>query len=322
MLSVTARGATALLIAMALVLLATPWAIQWLRKLKARQSIREDAPQTHQTKAGTPTMGGLVMLAALVTATLAVAGWNVLTGPALAVTLLFGAIGFVDDLLIARRGKNLGLRAREKMVLQLLCAALFVFFVRRVLPPLPLNVAPWLGFAPLGLVPSSVLDVLFLVGLANAVNFSDGLDGLAAGLTAIAAVVVVLLLPPGMQGSLGVFVLAVAGACLGFLWYNGNPARIFMGDTGSLALGGALGAVAVITNLEVLFLVLGGVYWMELLSVVIQVAYFKRTGRRVFRMSPIHHHFELSGWSEPRIVTRFWLMGAAFGGVALLIAGW
>ncbi|MBI3947779.1 MAG: phospho-N-acetylmuramoyl-pentapeptide-transferase [Armatimonadetes bacterium] len=308
----------ALLLAMAVALAVMPGAIEWLRKLKAQQSIHEDVPATHQAKAGTPTMGGLVLIAALVTATLAFAGVNVLTGPALALTLGFGGIGFLDDLLIARRGKNLGLRAREKLALQVVVAALFVALVRRALP-LAAPARPWLGFEWAGAL-APVLDVLFLVALANAVNFSDGLDGLAAGLTAVAGLAAALMLTQaGLQESLGVFALALVGGCLGFLWFNGNPARVFMGDTGSLALGGALGAIAVLTRTEALFLVLGAVYWAELLSVVIQVAYFKRTGRRVFRMSPLHHHFELSGWKEPQIVTRFWLLGAAFGALALLL---
>lgn len=328
MLSLTERGTGAFLLAMAIVLLVMPWALDWLQRLRVRQSISEDAPQAHQGKAGTPTMGGLVIVAALVTATLLFAGASVLTGWALALTLCFGAIGFLDDLLIARRGKNLGLRAREKLGLQGLVAAIFVAFVYRALPTSPwFSTRPagwgepwvWLGFGWAGSL-APLLDVLFLVGLANAVNFADGLDGLAAGLTAIAALAAALALPPGLQESLGVFSLAVAGGCLGFLWFNCHPARVFMGDTGSLALGGALGASAVLTHTEVLFLVLGAVYWAELLSVAIQVAYFKRTKRRVFRMSPLHHHFELTGWKEPQIVMRFCLLGAAAGALAVLLS--
>lgn len=318
MLSLTGRGAEALLLALLLVLATMPRAIEWLRRLKAQQSIREDVPQAHQAKAGTPTMGGLLIVAAVVLVTVALTGVNVLTGPALLLTVGFGAVGFLDDLLIALRGKNLGLRAREKLILQVLLATLFVILVRRALPALGVAGGrfglEWAG----GLAP--VLDVLFLVGLANAVNFADGLDGLAAGLTAIAGVALALLLPAGLVDSLGIFALALVGGCLGFLWYNGNPARVFMGDTGSLALGGALGAVAVLTRTEMLFFVLGAVYWMELFSVILQVASFKTTGRRIFRMSPIHHHFELIGWKEPQIVTRFWLLGAAFGALALLLA--
>ena len=329
MLSVTRSGTGALLLAIAIMLLVMPRAIEWLRRLKAQQSIREDVPQAHQAKAGTPTMGGLIIVLAALTATLWMAGWTVFTGPALALMLLFGGIGFLDDLLIARRGKNLGLRAREKFALQVACAALFMLFVAKAMGPTMGGHQSWMGLgslaqalgAPLG--PAGVnavyvvLGVLFVVALANAVNFADGLDGLATGLTAIAAVTAALILP----AEVAVFALAVAGGCLGFLWFNCNPARVFMGDTGSLALGGALGAMAVLTRTELLFLIIGAVYWAELLSVMIQVAYFKRTGRRVFRMSPIHHHFELSGWKEPQIVTRCWLVGAIAGAIALWRVG-
>jgi phospho-N-acetylmuramoyl-pentapeptide-transferase len=327
-----ASGALALLLALGLVLVAMPRAITLLRRLKAEQSIHEDLPETHQAKAGTPTMGGLVFILAAVTVTVWLAGIDVLTGPALALTLAFGGIGFLDDLLIARRGKNLGLRAREKLALQVLAAALVVLFLARpmggalgaVQAPFSLFrlVEPLAGALGVtgALVVYAVLEVLFLVGLANAVNFSDGLDGLASGLTAIAAGAAVLLIPAGMQGSLGVFLLAIAGACLGFLWYNCNPSRVIMGDTGSLALGGALGAVALLTRTELLFFIIGAVYWAELFSVMIQVAYFKRTRRRVFRMAPIHHHFELVGWKEPQIVIRFWLVAIVAAAAAVALA--
>jgi len=331
--SVMGREAGALLIAMALALAAMPRMIVWLRRLGARQSIHEDVPEAHQAKAGTPTMGGVVILLALATATLWLTGFDVLTGPALLLTLAFGAIGFLDDLLIAKRGKNLGLRAREKLALQVIAATLFVVVVSRFTSAAG-PAGGWLSLEPLarllsaplaGVWPGAfgaayvVLDVLFLLGLANAVNFSDGLDGLAGGLTVIAALTAALLLPPGLQNTLGVFLFALAGGCLGFLWFNCNPARVFMGDTGSLALGGALGAVAVLTRTELLFFIVGAVYWAELFSVILQVISFKTTGRRIFRMSPIHHHLELVGWKEGQIVTRFWLAGAATGALALLL---
>ncbi|HOQ27716.1 MAG TPA: phospho-N-acetylmuramoyl-pentapeptide-transferase, partial [Armatimonadota bacterium] len=224
------REAGALLIAMALALAAMPRMIVWLRRLGARQSIHEDVPEAHQAKAGTPTMGGVVILLALATATLWLTGFDVLTGPALLLTLAFGAIGFLDDLLIAKRGKNLGLRAREKLALQVIAATLFVVVVSRFTSAAG-PAGGWLSLEPLarllsaplaGVWPGAfgaayvVLDVLFLLGLANAVNFSDGLDGLAGGLTVIAALTAALLLPPGLQNTLGVFLFALAGGCLGF----------------------------------------------------------------------------------------------------------
>lgn len=329
-----ASGALALLMALVLVLAAMPRGITLLRRLKAEQSIREDVPEAHQAKAGTPTMGGILIVLAAATATVWLAGLDVLTAPALALLFGFGGIGFVDDLLIARRGKNLGLRAREKLALQCIVAGVFVVALVRAMPGIggaagrPFSLwrlaepaGGWAG--PTGaLFAYVVLEVLFLVGLANAVNFADGLDGLAGGLTAIAAGAMVVLLPAGMQGSLGVFLLSVAGACLGFLWYNAHPARVFMGDTGSLALGGALGGVALLTGTELLLFVVGAVFWAELFSVMIQVAVFRRTRRRVFRMTPIHHHFELSGWAEPQIVTRFWLAALVAGAAAIVLAAW
>jgi phospho-N-acetylmuramoyl-pentapeptide-transferase len=288
-----------------------------LRRLKARQVISTDAPKSHQRKAGTPTMGGILIMLAGAAGSLAVGPHSLELFGALAATLAFSAIGLLDDLLIVTRGKNLGLKARQKLALQVMFAVLFV--------------AWWDGVQARGSGSPSALTVIFhlflLVAMSNAVNLTDGLDGLAAG----AAVPLFLLF--GLIGSLGAafdrfgiagnhglasFSMAMAGACLGFLWFNAHPALVFMGDTGSLGLGGAMAAMAIMLHAELPLLLAAGVYLAEAASVVLQVASFKTTGRRIFRMSPLHHHFELAGWPETRVVLRFWILAAALAALTLL----
>ena len=249
--------------------------LPFLHRLKYGQSIREEGPASHQKKSGTPTMGGVMIVLGVTLAALLFAPLTATTLLALFIFLGHFALGFADDYIKVVKKRNLGLRAYQKLAGQIL-----------------------------------VLIVFVLVGTSNAVNLTDGLDGLAAGTVAVAALFYAAL-TYGTDGGLTVFSTAIIGACIGFLWYNHHPARIFMGDTGSLALGGALAAVAILSRTELLLPVVGFVFFCEALSVILQVVSFQTRGKRIFRMSPIHHHFELGGWSETRVVYTFWVVGAA-----------
>ncbi|MBI5523595.1 MAG: phospho-N-acetylmuramoyl-pentapeptide-transferase [Desulfarculus sp.] len=321
------RTIWATLTALSLALLLAPWFIRKLQEMQMGQHIRELGPQSHQAKAGTPTMGGALILFAVTVSTLL---WgdlrNFYLWLALGVTLGFGAIGFADDYLkkVAKRNEG-GLSARAKFLLQVLvglmgAVALYLHpgYNTQLSVPFFKLVTPDLGW---GYV---LLAVFILVGTSNAVNLTDGLDGLAAGpvLIASATYLIFAYLAGNIKtaaylqifhvagvGELTVFCGAIAGAVMGFLWYNAYPAQVFMGDTGSLSLGGALGVVALATKHEILLVVVGGIFVVEALSVIMQVGYFKAThGRRIFRMAPLHHHFELKGWAEPKVIVRFWII--------------
>jgi phospho-N-acetylmuramoyl-pentapeptide-transferase len=302
--------------------------INFLRRKQGKgQPIRDDGPASHLSKAGTPTMGGLLILSALLVSTLA---WARLDNPyvwiVLLVTIGFGLIGFADDYAKVTKQNTKGVSGRVRMGLGLLIAALAAFSAASFHPdpltnqlalPLFKDALVNLGwfFVPFGMI--------VIVGSANAVNLTDGLDGLAIMPVMIAAASFAIIaymvgnanfanylgvhFVPG-TGELAVFVAALIGGGLGFLWYNAPPAAVFMGDTGSLALGGALGAIAVVTKHEIVLAIVGGLFVVEALSVIIQVLYFKRTGKRVFLMAPIHHHFEKKGWGEAQIVIRFWII--------------
>jgi phospho-N-acetylmuramoyl-pentapeptide-transferase len=330
---ITFRTAAASVTALALSLVLGPVLIRRLREFQIGQVIRQDGPQTHRAKAGTPTMGGLLIMAASLLPTLL---WADLTNPyiwiAVAATTAFGAVGFADDYLKIVRRSHHGLWPRYKMGWQIVIAAgvgvallalhaadlyntrlIFPFFKRAV---------PDLGWM---YVPFAIL---VLVGSTNAVNLTDGLDGLAISVFAVAAAAFTalayvsthrvfaeylqLVRPAPAAAELTIFCGALVGASLGFLWYNSYPADIFMGDVGSLALGGALGTVALLVKQEFLLVIVGGVFVLEALSVILQVGSFKLTGQRVFRMAPLHHHFELVGWSEPKVITRFVILAIIF----------
>ncbi len=301
------------------VVLLGPLAIPLLHKLKFGQVIREEGPAAHKAKSGTPTMGGLMMLAGISVAVLAVYSSSPAAWIMLIVTLACGALGFVDDFIKVVLKRNLGLRAKEKLLGQILIAMVFSWVITRYMGRgTELWIPGWgvnwdMGFLFHGLV------FFIIVGTTNAVNLTDGLDGLAAGTSVVAmgiySMVAWVLGQPDVAG----FFAVVAGAALGFLIFNRHPARIFMGDTGSLALGGALAAGAILTRTELLLPVIGAVFVAEALSVILQVASFKTTGRRIFRMSPLHHHFELGGWSETRVVRMFWAAGIITGLVGLWI---
>ena len=302
-------------------------AIPMLRSLHAQQSIREEGPESHQAKAGTPTMGGAFMMIALVLGVAIFAPWNVGTGMLLFLTLGHCLLGFFDDFVKAVKKRNLGLTAKQKLLGQFILAAVFCYCITEIMV-VPTTL--WIPVADVHLQLGwgyYLLAFLIIVGATNAVNLTDGLDGLASGTSAVAAIAfsVIGLMAASMSNSIGAesvayFGAIVAAVCLGFLVYNVNPAKVFMGDTGSLALGGAFAAMAILTKTELLLVVIGGIFVMEALSVIIQVISFKTRGVRVFKMSPIHHHFELSGWAEQTVVNRFWFAGAVLAVIGVVLA--
>ena len=344
---ITVRTAVASISALLLSLLMGPWVIERLRSLQVKQYIREEGPTAHQKKAGTPTMGGVLIVASIVIPTLLWADLrNAYVLLAIGATVAFGTIGFVDDYNKVVRKRNMGLTPRAKFGYQVLTCfvvgivllslqehgaystQLSVPFFKRLHPNLVLTSLYGHQYLwPLAFIPLLVFLVLVIVGCSNAVNLTDGLDGLAIGcvLVSSTALTVLTYLSSNARfadyldiakipdaGELVIFCGSLVGASLGFLWYNAHPAEMFMGDVGSLALGGALGTVAVIIKQEILLLSIGGVFVMEALSVIIQVGSFKLTGKRVFRMAPLHHHFELMGWSESKIIVRFWIIALVF----------
>jgi phospho-N-acetylmuramoyl-pentapeptide-transferase len=335
---ITFRTAWAALTALIISFIFGPWLIERMRRIKVGQYIREEGPKSHQTKAGTPTMGGILINIAIVIPTIL---WADISNPyiwiVLFVTFAYGAIGFVDDYRKLAKKQNLGLSAKEKFSMQIgvaLAAGLAIAY----LPSIHNNYSTVLTFPffktlhlNLGFLYIPFIIVV-LVGASNGVNLTDGLDGLAIGSTLIVAVTYTILTYAAgnfrvadylriawvpQAGELAVFCGAMVGASLGFLWFNAHPAEIFMGDVGSLALGGAIGCLAVMIKQEILLGLVGGLFVLEGMSVVLQVASFKLTGRRIFKMSPLHHHFELSGWRETKVVVRFWIIAIIFAMVAL-----
>jgi phospho-N-acetylmuramoyl-pentapeptide-transferase len=334
---ITFRAAAAIVTALLLSWLLGPRFIRTLRRLSVGQNIRDVGPAAHQVKAGTPTMGGLLILFAVAVATLL---WADLTNAyvwmVLLVTVAFGAIGFADDYLKVQRHNNRGLGVSTKFWLQVLAAiglgVVLLFlpagygFKTTVAFPFFKQLRPDLGYFYLPFV------ALVLTGASNAVNLTDGLDGLAIGSTSIAAATYAVFTyvagnriiagylqvsyVPGV-GEVAVFCGALVGAGLGFLWFNSHPAEVFMGDVGSLSLGAAIGSVAVLAKQELLLVLVGGLFVLEALSVIVQVASFKLRRRRVFRMAPLHHHFELSGWAEPKVIVRFWILSILFALLSL-----
>ena len=298
-----------LVTALAIVLFSGVYFLPMLHRLKYGQSIREEGPASHQAKSGTPTMGGVMIVLAVTAATLLFAPLTVTTLLALFIFLGHFLLGFADDYIKVVKKRNLGLRAYQKLLGQLGIALVTILIGRHLLGH---DTSVWVPVLGTSLDIGAwyyVLVVFVLVGTSNAVNLTDGLDGLAAGTVAVAALFYAMLLY-GTDSSLMAFSAAIIGACVGFLWYNHHPARIFMGDTGSLALGGALAGIAILSRTEALLPIVGIIFVCEALSVILQVASFKTRGKRIFRMSPIHHHFELGGWRETRVVYTFWGVGA------------
>jgi phospho-N-acetylmuramoyl-pentapeptide-transferase len=353
---ITVRTVYASLTAMFLALVFGPWLIRHLRELQIGQYIREEGPEAHQKKAGTPTMGGVLIVLSTAIPTLL---WADLSNPFVLLTLFalvgFAAIGFVDDYAKISKQRNLGLTAKKKIYFQVFVSLVvgvallvlatysaystkFVFpFFKRFQPDLVahslLDQNHFGGHLwPLAFVPFLVAIAIVIVGSSNAVNLTDGLDGLAIGCTVIAAGALTVLTYVSSNyrwatyleiqyiprvGELTIFCGALVGASLGFLWYNAHPAEIFMGDVGSLSLGGALGTIAVIIKQEILLFFVGGIFVIEALSVILQVGSFKLRGKRIFKMAPIHHHFELLGWSESKVIVRFWIAALVFALFAL-----
>lgn len=308
-----------LLIAFVFVWVVTPFVLPVLHRLHFGQSIREEGPQSHMKKSGTPTMGGLVMQAGVLVSFILVNifthAWNLFP---IIVMIVFGAIGFIDDFIKVSKHHNLGLRAWQKLVLQFGAALIIAIYAANAQTIGTELVVPFVGIVDFGFwyVPFTFFAV---VAVTNAVNLTDGLDGLASGVTAVVMLFFTVMAALFAQTAGAIFGGAIIGACLGFLRYNSNPANIFMGDTGSMALGGAVIVIAIMTRLQVFVLIAGLIYVIEALSVCIQVGYFKIThGKRFFRMAPIHHHFELKGWSETRVVTVFWIVTAVCVSVAFL----
>jgi phospho-N-acetylmuramoyl-pentapeptide-transferase len=343
---ITFRTAVASLTALTLSLLLGPWLIGRLQAFQIGQHIREEGPKSHQKKAGTPTMGGVLIVVSILIPTLL---WtdlrNLYMWLAVVSTLAYGAIGFADDYLKIKNRRNLGLTGRNKIGLQfvvsLAVASFLLYLMRHHLYSTRLTMPFFKAFSPnliidrllstpyfmLGFVPFLVFVSIVIVGCSNAVNLTDGLDGLAIGCTVIASAALT-----GLTYVVGhekfssyleiqhlagveevtIFCGSIVGASLGFLWYNAHPAEVFMGDVGSLALGGAIGTVAVIIKQELLLIFVGGVFVIEALSVMIQVISFKTRGKRIFRMAPIHHHFELGGWAESKVIIRFWIVALIF----------
>jgi phospho-N-acetylmuramoyl-pentapeptide-transferase len=331
---ITFRSGCAALTALLLSMIFGPIIIRKLKQIQpAGQPIRTDGPQTHlQTKKGTPTMGGLIILMAVFISTLF---WSDLANPyvwiVLAVTISFGLLGFYDDYLKVTKRNSKGVRGKVKLVVQVLVSIIACIAIQKYSSPDYYNkiTMPFFKSLLIDLGPAYLIFVVVvIVGASNAVNLTDGLDGLAIGPIAIATACFAIICylvgnavfssylqihyVPGV-GELTVFCSALVGASLGFLWYNAPPAKVFMGDTGSLALGGSLGTMSVITKHEFVLAIIGGLFVIEALSVIIQVYYFKLTGgKRFFLMAPIHHHFEKKGWTEPTIVIRFWIIAIIF----------
>ncbi|MGN7941242.1 phospho-N-acetylmuramoyl-pentapeptide-transferase [Virgibacillus sp. 6R] len=305
--------------------LLSPITIPFLRRLKFGQSIREEGPKSHQKKSGTPTMGGVMIIISIIITTIAMTGKFSQLGVEmyllLFVTVGYGLLGFLDDFIKVVMKRNLGLTSRQKLLGQVIIAVIFylVFtqygFQKTIsIPGTELSIDLGWGYV--------VLVIFMLVGGSNAVNLTDGLDGLLSGTAAIAFGAFAVLAWSQSQYDVAIFSVAVVGAVLGFLVFNAHPAKVFMGDTGSLALGGAIVTVAILTKLEILLVLIGGVFVIETLSVIIQVISYKTTGKRVFKMSPLHHHYELVGWSEWRVVVTFWTIGLVFAVLGIYIEVW
>lgn len=303
-------------VAFVLALIMGPLCIPILRRMKFGQQIREDGPQGHLKKQGTPTMGGIIILIALALASLRFADKNTDLLILLIASLGYGLVGFLDDYIKIIFKRSLGLTAKQKLFGQLLISAIVCYLLVReghstdlYIPFVEFHFNPgWLYFP---------LMAILMLGASNAVNFTDGLDGLLAGTSAIAFGAYTVIAMNNTQPEAAIFSAAMVGAVLGFLVFNAHPAKVFMGDTGSLGIGGGLVAVAILTKAELLLAVVGGVFLVEILSVVIQVVSFKTRGKRVFKMSPIHHHFELVGWSEWRVVITFWVVGLVLAALGL-----
>jgi len=314
-----------ILLGFLITVLLSPMFIPFLKKLKFGQSIREVGPKSHQKKSGTPTMGGIMILVSIIISSLVM---NKLYGSyswelfmLLFATIAFGLLGFLDDFIKVVMKRNLGLTSKQKFLGQIFISVIFYLIYRSTGLPSTVEIPiahisldfGWLYFP---------FIVFWLVGFSNAVNLTDGLDGLLSGTAAIAFGAYAILAWNQGQIDVSLFALSVVGAVLGFLVFNAHPAKVFMGDTGSLALGGAIAALSILVKMELLLVIIGGVFVIETLSVILQVISFKTTGKRIFLMSPLHHHYELAGWSEWKVVSTFWVVGLLFAAIGVYIEVW
>lgn len=329
---ITTRATAAAVTALVISLIFGPLFLRLLHRYQVKEKIREEGPQTHKSKAGTPTMGGLMILFSILVPTLL---WADLSNRfvllILMVTVWMGIIGFMDDFLKAKRNQSRGLVGRKKLVGQIGCGLLFGLLLYYFPPSGVFSTTTSIPFFKNYMLNLGILYIPFIIvvitGSSNAVNLTDGLDGLAIGLSAFCFIAfagltylsgradfssyLAIEYLPG-SGELAVYCAAVIGASLGFLWFNAPPAQVFMGDTGALALGGALGAIAILIKKELLLVIVGGVFVAEALSVILQVLSYRIRTKRIFKMAPIHHHFEMLGWKESKVVVRFWIIGALF----------
>ncbi|MBE6032197.1 MAG: phospho-N-acetylmuramoyl-pentapeptide-transferase [Clostridiales bacterium] len=308
-----------LIIALVITAIATPITIYILKRYKAGQSIREEGPKSHMSKAGTPTMGGIAIIIGAIAASIIVRGVDRELLVIVAAFIAFGLLGFLDDFVKVVKKRNLGLTAKQKFALQVVIAVIIAVYQCKVSVTgtsiyVPFAETYWdLGWIYIPFV------AFVIVAMANSVNLTDGLDGLAAGTSLIVSLFLAIVGVVYSFASASVFCAAVAGACIGFLFFNRHPAKVFMGDTGSLALGGGLAVAAILMNMELIIPIAGGVFLAETVSVILQVTYFKVTkGKRLFRMSPLHHHFELCGWKETKVVAVFWVVTLILCVIALL----
>lgn len=314
-----------ILVSFLVAVLFAPIFIPILRRFKFGQYIRVEGPKSHQKKAGTPTMGGVIIIFSLIIATFFIAfKYHILTTDTyllLFITVGYAFIGFLDDFIKIVNKRNLGLTSKQKLIGQLVVAIIFFVVLKNT------------GFSTIVSVPGTAwnlnlhwgyifLIVVMLIGASNGTNLTDGMDGLLSGTAAFGFGAYAIIAYYTYQMDIAIFAAATIGALLGFLVFNAHPAKVFMGDTGSLAIGGALAGLAILTKSELLLVVIGGVYVIETLSVMIQVVSFKTTGKRVFKMSPIHHHYELSGWSEWRIVSTFWFFSFIFSAIGIYLKVW
>jgi phospho-N-acetylmuramoyl-pentapeptide-transferase len=324
----------AVVIAMVLTMALMPVFIKFLRARRIGQQVRDDGPATHLVKQGTPTMGGVIIIVALLLSVLFVGVRGIETALLLGAILLTAILGLIDDASKVAHERSLGLTPAMKLVGQTIIAVLFILISVNLAGIAPTVSIPFVCTIDMGVLTTSfyigdafvqipwiylVFCTILLVGLCNAVNLTDGLDGLAAGTVMIVMVVMAAIAYRENMLEPAIIAGAIAGACVGFLWFNSHPADIFMGDTGSLALGMALGCLSIVTKTEFVVLIVGALYVAEALSVMIQVFWFKRTGRRVFKMAPLHHHFEKSGWSETKVVVRFWIISGVLAAAGFVL---
>ncbi len=323
----------AIVLALVLTIVVMP---AWIRALKSShigQQVRADGPESHLVKQGTPTMGGVIMLIAVAVVTLLVGIPVPETFLLLGATLLTGVLGFIDDASKVAHERSLGLTPKAKLIGQFLIAGVFVLVAVNLLGVEPTVEIPFVYTFDLGIITwiipigdgievpilYLIFTLILLVGMCNAVNLTDGLDGLAAGTVMIVMIVMAAIAYRSDMLEPAIFAAALAGACIGFLWFNSFPADIFMGDTGSLALGMALGCLSVVTKTEFVVIIIGGLFVAEALSVMIQVFYYKKTKKRIFLMAPLHHHFEKKGWSETKVVVRFWIISGVLAACGFVL---